>query len=104
MALQVICAIMDGTLLVEMSVLVGLHLRQPKDGILTLATMVVGLLAVMATAGYGAVLGGRVLLEARRHDAVKLLVLSTMCNNLKNKSMRKERYEGKKERWSDKEI
>ena len=79
---------MDANLLVEMSVLVGLHLRQAKDGILTLATVVVGLLAVMAAAGYGAVLGGRVLLEARRHDAVKLLVLSTMCNNLKNKSMR----------------
>ena len=54
-----------------------------------LDTVVVGLLAVMAAAGYGAVLGGRVLLEARRHDAVKLLVLSTMRNNLKkNKSMR----------------
>ena len=73
---------MDDILLVEMSVLVGLHLRQAKDGILTLATVVVGLLAVMAAAGYGAVLGGRVLLEARRHDAVKLLVLSTMRNNL----------------------
>jgi len=42
----------------------------------------VGLLAVVAAARDGAVLGGGVLLEPGGHDGVQLLVLATMSHNL----------------------
>ena len=48
--------------------------------------MVVGLLAVVAAARDGAVLGGGVLLEPGGHDGVQLLVLATMSHNLINKN------------------
>ena len=59
-----------------MAIFVRLHLGQAENGVLTLAAVVVRLLAVVTAAGNGAVLGGCVLLEPRRHDAVELLVLA----------------------------
>ena len=52
-----------------MPILVGLHLREAEDGVLALAAVVVGLLAVVGAPGDGAVLGGRVLFKAGGHDA-----------------------------------
>lgn len=69
-------------LLVEMPVLVGFHLGQTQHCILTLPAVVVGLLAIMTAAWCGAVLGGGELLEAGGHDAVQLLVLSSVGHHL----------------------
>ena len=64
-----------------MSVFVSFHLRQTQDCILTFSAVVMSLLAVVRTPGRGAVLGRRELLEARREDAVQLLMLSAMGHN-----------------------
>lgn len=61
-----------------MPVLVPLHLGQAQNGELTLAAMVVSLLAVVGAPSDRAELGRGVLFEAGRHDGVELLVLPTM--------------------------
>ena len=71
------------TLLVGVPELVRLHLTEPEHCILALVAVVVGLLPVVgAPAAAGAVLRRRVLLEARGHDVVQLLVLPAMGHHL----------------------
>ena len=48
---------------------------------MTFSAVIVGLFAIVRAAGRGAVLGRRELLEARREDAVQLLMLSAMGHN-----------------------
>ena len=68
-------------LLVHVSVLVSLHLRQAQHSVLALPAVVVGLLPGMAAAVDGAVLGRGELLEAGSQDAVQLLMLSAVSDN-----------------------
>ena len=65
-----------------MPVLVGLHLGQAQHCVLTLPAVVVGLLAGVAAAVYGTVLGGGELLEACSQDTVELLVLPPVSHHL----------------------
>lgn len=69
-------------LLVEVPVLVGLHLTEPQHSILALSAVVVGLLPIVGAALRVAVLGGGVLLEPSRHDAVQLLMLPPVSYHL----------------------
>jgi len=65
-----------------MSVLVGFHLRKTQYCILALPAVVMGLFAIVTAALMRTMLGWSELLKPCSHDGVKLLVLSTMCNNL----------------------
>ena len=65
-----------------MPILVGLHLREAEDGVLALAAVVVGLLAVVDAAAAPAELGGRVFLKARSHYGIHLLMLLAVGNHL----------------------
>ena len=65
-----------------MSVLVGLHLGQAEDSVLTLPAVVVGLLAGVTAPVYATVLGWGELLEASSQDTVQLLVLPPVGNHL----------------------
>ena len=60
---------------IHVSVLVGLHLGEAEDCVLTLSAVVMGLLPIVTAAGRGTILGGSELLEARGQDGVQLLVL-----------------------------
>ena len=68
-------------LLVHVSVLVGLHLRQAQHSVLTFPAVVMGLLPGVTAAVDGAVLGRGELLEASSQDAVQLLMLPAVSHN-----------------------
>ena len=68
-------------LLVHVSVLVGLHLRQAQHCVLTFPAVVMRLLPGMAAAVDGTVLGGGELLKPSSQDAVQLLMLSAVSDN-----------------------
>ena len=65
-----------------MSKLVSFHLGQAQDSVLTLAAVVVGLLAVVAATADQAELGRGVLLESGGVDRVQLLVLASVGHDL----------------------
>lgn len=69
-------------LIIFMFILVGVHLRKAQNGKRALKTVVMGLLAVVIAVLDATVLGGRVFLEARRVDAVHLLVLPSVGDHL----------------------
>jgi hypothetical protein len=65
-----------------MSILVSFHLRQTENGILALAAVVMGLLAIVTAAVDLTKLRRRVLLKAGRVDGVQLLVLPAVGHDL----------------------
>ena len=63
-----------------MAIFVTCHLRESQNSILTLRTVIVGLLPIVGTSPYRTKLCGSVFFETRCHDGIELLVLATMSH------------------------